>query len=198
MGNGQSTAPSNSPEPYNGHRFPNVTLFDNVTMQHRLVVEKLKIKKLALVVGWSMGAQQTYQWGCLYPEMVERIAPFCGSAKTSPHNIVFLEGVKAAVTADAAFAAGTYTDISLPKKGLRAVGRVCVCSFFRFFLSFFLSSSDLFYLLYSLILEYYDAHMVTLLHHQRYAGWGLSQAFYQQRLWKDLGFHSLEDFLVGK
>ncbi len=38
-----------------------------------------------------MGAGQTYQWGVSYPEMVERIFPFCGSAKTSLHNIVFLE-----------------------------------------------------------------------------------------------------------
>jgi hypothetical protein len=33
--------------------------------------------------------------------MVERIAPFCGSAKRSRHNFVFLEGVKAALTCDA-------------------------------------------------------------------------------------------------
>ena len=37
---------------------------------------------------WSMGAGQTYQWALSYPKMVERILPFCGSAKTSPHNMV--------------------------------------------------------------------------------------------------------------
>ncbi|RIX76924.1 alpha/beta fold hydrolase [Acidovorax cavernicola] len=152
MGNGLSSSPSNTPEPYNLARFPNVTLYDNVTLQHRLVTEKFGIEQLALVVGWSMGAQQTNQWGCLYPEMVKRIAPFCGSAKTAPHNIVFLEGVKAALTADAAWNGGWYT--TPPGKGLRAVGRV-------------------------------------------YAGWGLSQPFYMQQLWRELGFSSLEDFLVG-
>jgi homoserine O-acetyltransferase len=35
MGNGQSSSPSNHPEPDNGPRFPNVTLYDNVCMQHR-------------------------------------------------------------------------------------------------------------------------------------------------------------------
>jgi homoserine acetyltransferase len=50
----------------------------------------LPIKFIALVVGWSMGAGQTYQWAVSYPDMVERILPFCGSAKTSLHNIVFL------------------------------------------------------------------------------------------------------------
>jgi len=69
-----------------------------------------------------MGAQQTFQWGASYPEMVERILPFCGSAKTSPHNFVFLEGVKAALTADAAFEEGWYDEP--PISGLRAFARV--------------------------------------------------------------------------
>ena len=41
-----------------------------------------------------MGAGQTYQWAVSYPDMVDEILPFCGSSKTSEHNIVFLEGVK--------------------------------------------------------------------------------------------------------
>jgi homoserine O-acetyltransferase len=99
FGNGLSSSPSNTPPPCNKARFPHVTLYDNVTAQHRLITEKFGIKKVPLVLGWSMGAQQTYQWGALYPEMVERILPFCGSARTSRHNFVFLEGVKAALTA---------------------------------------------------------------------------------------------------
>jgi homoserine O-acetyltransferase len=105
LGNGLSSSPSNTPEPYNGSRFPQVTVCDNVRLQYRLVTEKFGIKKLPLVTGWSMGATQAFQWGALYPDMVERIAPFCGSAKCSRHNFVFLEGVK-------------------PAKGLRAMARV--------------------------------------------------------------------------
>jgi homoserine O-acetyltransferase len=152
FGNGLSSSPSNTAEPYGLARFPQVTLFDNVTNQHRLVTEHFGIAKLKLVVGWSMGAQQTYQWACLYPDMVERAAPFCGSAKTSPHNFVFLEGVKAALTADAAWNNGWYD--TAPKKGQRSLARV-------------------------------------------YAGWGFSQPFYRQELWREMGFHSLEDFLIG-
>ncbi len=122
LGNGLSSSPSNTPVPYNQARFPNITLYDNVTLQHRLVTELFGIEKIALVTGWSMGAQQTYQWGALYPEMVERIAPFCGSARTSVHNFVFLEGVKAALTADAAWDHGWYDEP--PAKGLRAMARV--------------------------------------------------------------------------
>ena len=122
MGNGLSSSPSNTPMPYDRARFPHVSLCDNVAGQHRLVTEMFGIERIALVVGWSMGAQQAFQWGSLYPGMVERIAPICGSARTSRHNFVFLEGVKAALTADDAWANGWYE--KPPYKGLRTMGRV--------------------------------------------------------------------------
>ena len=122
MGNGLSSSPSNTPMPYDRARFPQVSLYDNVSAQHRLATEMFGIDRIALVVGWSMGAQQAFQWGSLYPGMVERIAPICGSARTSVHNFVFLEGVKAALTADDAWANGWYE--KPPYKGLRAMGRV--------------------------------------------------------------------------
>jgi homoserine O-acetyltransferase len=46
-----------------------------------------------------MGAAQTYQWATQYPESMDVAIPFCGSAKTSLHNQVFLEGVKSALLA---------------------------------------------------------------------------------------------------
>jgi homoserine acetyltransferase len=48
-------------------------------------------------VGWSMGAGQTFQWATQFPGFMELCVPFCGSARTSLHNQVFLEGVKAAL-----------------------------------------------------------------------------------------------------
>jgi homoserine O-acetyltransferase len=122
LGNGLSSSPSNTPEPYNKARFPLVTAYDNVRVQHRLVVERFGIERIRLVTGWSMGAMQTFQWGALYPDTVDLIAPFCGSAKCSRHNFVFLEGVKAALTADAAWKDGWYDE--KPAKGLRAAARV--------------------------------------------------------------------------
>ena len=122
LGNGVSSSPSNTPPPYDKARFPHVTLYDNIEVQHRLVTERFGIEKLALVTGWSMGVQQTYQWAVSYPDMVERMLPFCGSSKTSTHNVVFLEGVKAALTADDAFKGGWYEE--QPTKGLRAMSRV--------------------------------------------------------------------------
>ena len=152
LGNGLSSSPSTTPPPYDRARFPRVTVHDNVSVQHRLITERFGIQRLQLVTGWSMGAGQTYQWAVSHPEMVPRILPFCGSARTSRHNFVFLEGVKAALTADAAFKQGWYDQP--PTTGLRAMARV-------------------------------------------YAGWGYSQAFYWEELYTQLGYSSLEDFLVG-
>ena len=46
-----------------------------------------------------MGAAQTYQWITQFPDFMDLAIPFCGSARTSLHNCVFLEGVKSALLA---------------------------------------------------------------------------------------------------
>ncbi|MET4559833.1 homoserine O-acetyltransferase [Lysinibacillus parviboronicapiens] len=122
LGNGLSSSPSNTPPPYQQAHFPHVSIYDNVRLQHQLVTEKFGITKIALVVGWSLGAVQTFQWGASYPDMVERIAPFGGTAKTRPHAKVVFEGMIAALQADAAWQDGYYNE--QPKAGLAAMGRV--------------------------------------------------------------------------
>ncbi len=124
LGNGLSSSPSNTPPPYDRGRFPNVTFYDQVECQYRLVTEHFGIETLPLVTGWSMGAGQTYQWTVSHPEMVQCAVPFCGSSVTSPHNQVFLESITAAMRADAAFAQGWYRDDAWPTTGLRAFARV--------------------------------------------------------------------------
>ena len=122
FGNGYSSSPSNTSPPQDGPHFPKITLWDNVACQHKLITEKLNIKKIALIAGWSMAGCQAYQWAAQYPEMVDAILPFCASAKTSNHNFVFLEGVKAALCADNNWNLGNYK--SPPIKGLKAFARV--------------------------------------------------------------------------
>lgn len=115
-----------------------------------------------------MGAGQTYQWATQFPDFMDLIVPFCGSAKTSLHNQVFLEGVKSALLASKgaaslgiskteAYQGKDYKNWTAEeaKVGLKALGRV-------------------------------------------YAGWGFSQAFYRARLYESaLGFKDLEDFMVN-
>jgi homoserine O-acetyltransferase len=122
FGNGISSSPSNTPTPFDASGFPHITLYDNVRAQYRLLTEELGVARLALVAGWSMAGCQSFQWAAQYPDFVDAILPFCASAKTSEHNIVFLEGVKAALQADSVFADGHY--LSPPVKGLKAFARI--------------------------------------------------------------------------
>ena len=75
------------------------TFYDNVRAQHALVTKHLQITHLRAVLGWSMGAAQSYQWAVQFPDLMDIVVPFCGSARTSLHNQVFLEGVKSALLA---------------------------------------------------------------------------------------------------
>jgi homoserine O-acetyltransferase/O-succinyltransferase len=149
FGNGLSSSPSNSAAPQDGPRFPQVTLFDNVACQHRLLTA-LGVRRIALILGWSMAAMQAYQWAMQYPDMVEAILPYCGAARCSALNYAFLDGPKAALQADAAWNDGHYT--APPEKGLRAFARV-------------------------------------------YVAWAYSHSFFANRLYRELGFDTLEDLV---
>ncbi|GAK42794.1 alpha/beta hydrolase fold protein [Paenibacillus sp. TCA20] len=152
LGNGLSSSPSNTAPPFDRGHFPQVTIYDNVNFQHRLVTEKFGIEKIALVVGWSMGGIQSFQWAASYPDMVERIAPFCGAARTWPQAYVVLDGMKAALMAAIDFDSSKVNQLT--SAHMRSVGRV-------------------------------------------YAGWGLSQTYYREGLYRDMGFDALEDFVAG-
>ena len=116
FGNGRSSSPSNTPEPFHGPRFPVMTIRDNVNAVHQMLVEQLHIQHLKAVIGFSMGAQQAFQWAVSFPTFVDRIVATSGTAKTYGHGIVRNEGQIAAITADATFNHGDYT--AQPTKGI--------------------------------------------------------------------------------
>jgi homoserine O-acetyltransferase len=122
FGNGRSSSPSNTPEPFHGPRFPVMTIRDNVQAVHELLTKELKITHLRALIGFSMGAQQAFQWAVSYPTFADRIVATSGTAKNYPHGVVRLEGQIAALTADAAFQNGDYT--TPPTKGLEAFATV--------------------------------------------------------------------------
>src|SRR5262249_49945388 len=73
FGNGLSSSPSKTPAPFDRSRYPHFTMTDNVRVQQRLLQEVFGIDRLKLVYGFSMGAQQAFHWGALFPDRVERI-----------------------------------------------------------------------------------------------------------------------------
>lgn len=100
-----------------------VTMGDNVRAQHRLVTEQFGARRLAAVYGFSMGGIQAYHWAALYPEMVERAFVVCGSARTAPHNKVFLSGLLRTLEA-APEHLGQGRFASEPVAALRAFGHI--------------------------------------------------------------------------
>jgi len=122
FGNGKSSSPSNTPEPFHGPRFPVTTIRDNVEATHRLLVEKFGVTHLRAVVGFSMGGQQAFQWAVSYPTFEDGVVVTSATAKTYPHGFVRLEGQIAAIDADPVFNGGNYTQ--QPTKGLEAFGMV--------------------------------------------------------------------------
>ncbi|KAK2747771.1 hypothetical protein FQN57_001801 [Myotisia sp. PD_48] len=150
FGNGQSTSPSNT-----GIRpFPKVSVYDNVRAQHELVTKHFGITHLRAVVGWSMGAGQSFQWAAQYPDFMDLVIPFCGSAKTSLHNQVFLEGVKSAL-----LCAKRFRSAGLGEVGVAVDGS----SGYREWTE-----------------EEKEAGLKAFA--RVYAGWGMSQTFYRERV----------------
>src|SRR6202795_385557 len=118
FGSGNSSSPSNTPEPFHGPRFPVTTIRDNVEAVHRLLTEELRITHLRAIIGFSMGAQQGFQWAVSYPAFADRIVATSGTAKTYGHGIVRLESEITALTTDPVFANGDYKE--QPRKGIEA------------------------------------------------------------------------------
>jgi homoserine O-acetyltransferase/O-succinyltransferase len=122
FGNGRSSSPSNTPEPFHGPRFPITTIRDNVEAVRRLLADELKVTHLRAVIGFSMGAEQAFQWAVSHPAFMDAIVATSGTAKCYGHGYVRLEGQIAALTTDPAWQGGDYT--TPPAKGLEAFGMV--------------------------------------------------------------------------
>ncbi|MFT3665433.1 alpha/beta fold hydrolase [Piscinibacter sp.] len=119
IGSGLSTSPSNAEGALAGARFPQVRIGDDVRAQHRLLTQHFGIERLALVVGGSMGAQQTYEWAVRYPDMVRRAAAIAGTARNTEHDFMYAQTLIEAITSDPAFAGGAYKNSADVAAGLK-------------------------------------------------------------------------------
>ena len=152
--NGFSSSPSNAKAPQDAGNFPNIMIGDDVIAQHELITKVFGISELQLVTGWSMGAEQTYEWAVRYPSMVKRAVPFAGTAKTTPHDYIFVRSHENAIKSDPAWAEGFYGKAT-------------------------------------------DVHVGLRRHAETWSVMGLCSEFYKQEVWREIGFASLDEFLVG-
>ncbi len=111
IGSGLSVSPHNADganAEISMSKFPHVRIGDDVVAQERLLREKFGIEQLHLVVGGSMGAQQTYEWAVRFPEKVLRAAPIAGTAQNTPHDFLFTKALNEAIESDPGWNGGKY------------------------------------------------------------------------------------------
>jgi len=116
FGNGDSTSPSHGGMGLAEQGWI-VHHRDNASAQRRFLAECFGVETLPLIFGWSMGAQQAYQWAIDYPDQVQRLCCVCGTSRTSPHNRLFCLSLRQALTADASWTGSGFDGV--PEQGLR-------------------------------------------------------------------------------
>ncbi|WP_221795070.1 alpha/beta fold hydrolase [Aquisediminimonas sediminicola] len=124
IGSGLSTSPHNAANELAGPAFPHVRIGDDVCAQHRLVTETYGINRLALMVGASMGAQQTYEWAVRYPDMIARAGIIAGTARNSELDFQLAQTLIDAITSDPGYLDGAYTSATDVSAGLARHARL--------------------------------------------------------------------------
>lgn len=103
--------------PY-GMRFPLVTIRDMVRAQRRLL-EDLGVRRLALVIGGSIGGQQAFEWAVEYPDFVRKAVPIAATGALGPQGLGMSEIGRRAIMADPDWQGGDYYDNGrAPETGL--------------------------------------------------------------------------------
>lgn len=114
IGHGGSSKPSDSLR----MRFPHYDYDDMVEAQRRLLVEGLRVTRLRVILGTSMGCMHAFVWGETHPGFAERLAPFaCNPVAIAGRNRMWRKMSIDAIKADPAWNGGDYT--SPPLGGLR-------------------------------------------------------------------------------
>lgn len=121
FGNGRSSSPSTSAMGLAEDGWV-ISHADNVCAQRRLLDEVFGVEAPALIYGWSMGAQQALHWAVLEPDRSQRVLGLCGTARTSPHNQVFLMSLRRALTADPSWDGRRFN--GTPETGLRTFATI--------------------------------------------------------------------------
>ncbi|WP_408647678.1 alpha/beta hydrolase [Xanthobacter dioxanivorans] len=65
-----------------GQKFPQYSYQDMVQANYRMLRDHLKVARLALVTGASMGATQTYVWGVMHPDFMNGLMPVGGTSQS--------------------------------------------------------------------------------------------------------------------
>lgn len=121
-----STGPSSEgpdDRPWGG-RFPAITIRDQV-LAEAAVLDRLGVRRLAAVVGGSMGGMRALEWAATYPDRVDRALVFASTAAATADQIAWCQAQLLAIRSDPNFAGGDYYGTGrLPSTGLGLARRI--------------------------------------------------------------------------
>ncbi|MEO0049359.1 MAG: hypothetical protein RL556_691 [Actinomycetota bacterium] len=114
-----------------GARFPYLTIRDQVTSQ-KLFSDFLGINKWHAVIGGSMGAMQSLEWGVMYPDSLSNLAIIAAPPVTTADQIALNSVQIEAIKSDPAFKGGDYYDAKAglgPHHGLALARRMALLNY---------------------------------------------------------------------
>jgi homoserine O-acetyltransferase len=85
FGDGLSSSPSNT-VPSARAAFRDLTIGDMVESQYRMLTERLGIRHLRAVMGFSMGGMQAIEWAVRYPTFIDKTVPIAGTPRVGTFN----------------------------------------------------------------------------------------------------------------
>lgn len=121
IGHGRSSKPSDGLR----MRFPRYDYDDMVRLQHRLLTEGLRLRRLRLILGTSMGCMHAFVWGETYPEFAQALMPLaCQPVEIAGLNRMWRQAIVDNIQSDPAWNGGEYA--TQPLAGLRAAQSILI------------------------------------------------------------------------
>ncbi|MEO5743885.1 MAG: homoserine O-acetyltransferase [Terracoccus sp.] len=121
-----STGPSSSAPDGRawGSRFPYLTIRDQV-LAEAAALDQLGVRRIAAVIGGSMGGMRALEWAATHSERVERAIVFASTAHATADQIAWCQAQLLAIRSDPDFAGGDYYDTGRsPVTGLGLARRI--------------------------------------------------------------------------
>lgn len=107
------------------HNFPWFTTRDMIRAYQRLK-EELKISRIHIGIGGSMGGQQLLEWSIEEPELFEHIVPIATNAQHSPWGIAFNTSQRQAIETDPSW---QKDDINAGINGMKTARGIALLSY---------------------------------------------------------------------
>lgn len=115
LGHGQSSKPSDGLRA----KFPKYDYGDMVAAEHALVTQGLKVDRLRLILGTSMGCMHAFMWAEAWPNAAQALMPLaCLPTEIAGRNRLWRKMSIELITGDPAYKGGDYAE--QPVQGLRA------------------------------------------------------------------------------